>query len=117
MAWACFVLLIVGSIESGPQLNVSEREGAFSSLSVLELMPTRLHCSALRLMEESVVHPVKYNDEGKPTVAEFEYPKIYHNDAVAMEDYKFLNSSHVATASATTSVLICRGFTFRTTLR
>ncbi|KAK9209098.1 hypothetical protein WN944_001462 [Citrus x changshan-huyou] len=42
-------------------------------------MPTRLHCSALRLMEEGIVHPVKYNDEGKPTAAEFEYPKIYHN--------------------------------------
>ncbi|GAY67953.1 hypothetical protein CUMW_260440 [Citrus unshiu] len=55
------------------------------------------HCSTLRLMEERIVHPVKYNDEGKPTAAEFEYPKIYHNDAMAMEDYKFLNSSHVAT--------------------
>lgn len=30
-------------------------------------------------MEERIVHPVKYNDEGKPTAAEFEYPKIYHN--------------------------------------
>ncbi|GAY68052.1 hypothetical protein CUMW_261150 [Citrus unshiu] len=46
----------------------------------MELMPTRLHCSALRLMEEFIVHLVKYNDEGKPTAAESEYPKIYHNE-------------------------------------
>ncbi|KAK9176112.1 hypothetical protein WN944_028125 [Citrus x changshan-huyou] len=52
--------------------SVTPWEVAFLSLSAVELMPTRLHCSALRLMEECIVHPVKYNDEGKPTAAEFD---------------------------------------------
>lgn len=36
-------------------------------------MTKSLHCFATRLIEEQIVHPERYNHEGKPKPAEFNW--------------------------------------------
>lgn len=60
------------------QLTKAKKQGAFSSLIAAKSIPKSLHCLAMRLMEERIAHPEKYNDEGKPPLPELEDPKLYH---------------------------------------
>ncbi|OIW01295.1 hypothetical protein TanjilG_10456 [Lupinus angustifolius] len=60
------------------QLTKAKKQGAFSSLIAAKSIPKSLHCVSMRLMEERIAHPEKYSDEGKPTPAEVEDPKLYH---------------------------------------
>ncbi|KAF5746292.1 galacturonosyltransferase 8-like [Tripterygium wilfordii] len=60
------------------QLTKAKKQGAFSSMIAAKSIPKSVHCLAMRLMEERIAHPKKYNDAGKPTPPEFEDPNLYH---------------------------------------
>ncbi|KAI6674414.1 hypothetical protein NL676_002320 [Syzygium grande] len=60
------------------QLTKAKKQGAFSSLIAAKSIPRSLHCLSMRLMEERIVHPEKYTDEGKPPKPELEDPNLYH---------------------------------------
>ncbi|XP_057534741.1 galacturonosyltransferase 8 [Amaranthus tricolor] len=60
------------------QLTKAKKQGAFSSLIAAKSIPKSLHCLSMRLMEERVLQPEKYSDEGKAPIPELEDPNLYH---------------------------------------
>lgn len=59
------------------QLAKAKKNGGVSSMISAKSIPKSLHCLAMRLVEERVVHPEKYADVGAPMPA-FEDPSLYH---------------------------------------
>lgn len=60
------------------QLTKAKKQSAFSSLIAAKSIPKPLHCLAMRLMEERIARPEKYNEDVRLKVDALEDPNLYH---------------------------------------
>lgn len=59
------------------RLARAKKRGAYSGLVAAKSIPRSLHCLAVRLMEERIAHPDRYDHPGSHS-EEFENPRLYH---------------------------------------